>query len=91
MGWRIFATAEIRDSHATLYLTPQQTVCLRAKAGEALLLDRAYATVEDAIMDAAVQPQLPQPLYDALLDAVERRSHAEAEELRWTPQWPDDS
>ena len=83
MGWRIYATAGLKrseaapETHATLYLTPEGRVCLRAKAGEELLLDSFSATVDDALLDAALRPELPQPLYDALMDAVARRLERE--------------
>lgn len=72
VAWRIYATAQTGEAHATLYLIPGGGLNLRAKSGEELLLDGFYATVEEALLEAAFSG-LPQPLYDALLDAVARR------------------
>ena len=75
MSWRIYAIAEAGGSHITLYQIPGGGLNLRAKAGEELLLDGFYATLQDAVMEAALSG-LPQPLYDALLDALARREGA---------------
>ena len=76
VSWRIYATAQVAESHATLYLIPGGGVNLRAKSGEELLLDGFYASVEEAVLEAALSG-LPQALYDALLDAVARRGGQE--------------
>ena len=73
MGWRIFATAVRGDAHATVYLTPEGRVCLRAQEGCELLCEVFVERVEDVGAEAAFS-DLPQPLYDALLDALARRS-----------------
>ncbi|WP_424951042.1 hypothetical protein [Deinococcus sp.] len=72
MSWRIYSTAQVGEAHVTLYQIPGGGVNLRAKSGEELLLDGFYGTVEEALLEAAFSG-LPQPLYDALLDAVARR------------------
>lgn len=76
VSWRIYATAQAGEAHATLYLIPGGGVNLRAKSGEELLLDGFYPSIHDAVLEAALSG-LPQPLYDALLDAVGRRSEGE--------------
>lgn len=75
VSWRIYATAQVGEAHATLYLIPGGGTNLRAKAGEELLLDGFYTTVEEAVLEVAFSG-LPQPLYDAFLDAVARRGSA---------------
>ena len=75
VSWRIYATAQVGEAHATLYLIPGGGVNLRAKSGEVLLLDGFYPTVEEALLAAAFSG-LSQPLYDALLDAAGRRGDA---------------
>jgi hypothetical protein len=73
VSWRIYATAEAGGAHVTLYLIPGGGLNLRAKSGEELLLDGFYASLGEAMAEAAFSG-LPQPLYEALLDAVARRS-----------------
>jgi len=89
--WQIYATAQTGTvqtgtAHATLYLVPGGGVNLRAQRGEELLLDAQHATLQDALIGAALSG-LPQPLYDALLDAVARRA-AQDDAGDWTPDWP---
>jgi hypothetical protein len=86
VSWRIYAAAQVplpptragytTEAHATLYLVPGGGLNLRAKAGEELLLDGFYDSVPEALLEAAFSG-LPQPLYDALLDAVARREAGE--------------
>lgn len=81
VSWRIYATAQVpakgaAEAHATLYLIPGGGLNLRAKSGEELLLDGFFPSVEEALLEAAFSG-LPQPLYDALIDAVSRRQAAE--------------
>ncbi|GGR02121.1 MULTISPECIES: hypothetical protein [Deinococcus] len=73
MGWRIFAAAVNGDAHATVYLTPEGRVCLRAQEGRELLCEVFVPRIEDVALEAAFS-ELPQPLYEALLDALARRS-----------------
>ncbi len=75
VSWRIYATAQVADAHATLYQIPGGGLNLRVKSGDELLLDGFYASVQEAVLEAALSG-LPQPLYDALLDAVARREEA---------------
>ena len=75
VSWRIYATAQVADAHATLYQIPGGSLNLRVKSGDELLLDGFYASVQEAVLEAALSG-LPQPLYDAFLDAVARREEA---------------
>lgn len=77
MAWRVYATAALNwdgdEGHATLYLTPEGQVCLRAQHGPVLLAGGLYPSVPDALLGAALAEHLPQPLYEALMDAAGRR------------------
>ena len=73
MGWRVFAAAVSGEAHATVYLTPEGRVCLRAQEGRELLCEVFAERIEDVVLEAAFS-ELPQPLYDALLDALARRA-----------------
>lgn len=93
MAWRILATAGTNLARVTLYLSPDGHVWLRALGRSERLHESEHASVEEALLEAAARPELPGPLYNALLDAVERQARfgtLGGADLPWKPCWPEE-